>query len=79
MITVLLTLTTWYATKIYYTKTFNIQITQKDPSMGHIRCLKVEEKSISTYFFNKSEDGSFPQHQQNIIKIISTGSITQRR
>lgn len=38
MLTLILIIATWYATKIYYTKEFTIQIVEKDPSMGHIIC-----------------------------------------
>jgi len=38
MLTLILILITWYATKVYYTKSLTIETTKADPSMGHIRC-----------------------------------------
>jgi len=38
MITILSILITWYATKVYYTKSLTIKTVEKDPSMGHIKC-----------------------------------------
>jgi len=38
MLTILLILITWYATKVYYTQTFKLSMPTVDPNMVHIRC-----------------------------------------
>jgi len=38
VLTLTLILITWYATKVYYTKTLTIQTTEKDSNIGHIQC-----------------------------------------
>ena len=40
MLTIIAILITWYATKVYYTKSLTIQTADNDPSMGHINCSK---------------------------------------
>jgi formamidopyrimidine-DNA glycosylase len=38
MTTILLIALTWYLTKLYYTREFNVHIINEDPSMGNIQC-----------------------------------------
>jgi len=38
MITIIAIALTWYATKVYYTKQFIIEVAEKDPTMSHIQC-----------------------------------------
>ena len=40
MITLLLLLATWYATKLYYTKDPLVHFPVQDKTMGHITCSK---------------------------------------
>ena len=44
MTTILLILVVWYATKVYYTKTLNIQAPAKEEGpMVHVRCAKCSQ------------------------------------
>jgi len=44
MTTILLILIVWYATKVYYTKTFDIQTPVKEEGpMVHVKCVKCSQ------------------------------------
>jgi formylmethanofuran dehydrogenase subunit E len=44
MITILYILITWYLAKVYYTKTFTVQMpTKEEGPMVHVRCAKCSQ------------------------------------
>jgi len=51
MLTIILITLTWYATKIYYTKQFTIEISEKDPNMVLATCSKCSQR-IQTHVDN---------------------------